>query len=213
MRVLLGALGCAVMLAACASSGKATQSRGADVGQKGPTKPSNEIRSICEREKLECRRNVRIVLRRKDGTTYDETFDWFLSSLQGVPAWVNVLPGETMHLELEADGNALTPRRMVAEPRTRERTITFGLSQDDKRETLLTVSNPFSKSVKYDLFMLVLEDRAERPRSTSSCLVPPRGAVHELWPDAIYTLMATNFRFVEGAAAQTCDAADLRERP
>jgi hypothetical protein len=126
---------------------------------------------------------------------------------------VNILPRETIHLELEADGNALTPRRIVAEPRTPERTITFRLSQDYKPHALLTVSNPFSKSVNYDLFMLVLEDRAERPRSTSSCPVPPHGAVHELWPDVIYTLMATNFRFVEGAAAQRCDAADLRERP
>jgi len=162
---------------------------------------------------LECRRNARVVLRRKDGTTYDQTFDWFQPILQGDPVWLNILPGETIHLEMEPEGNALRPRRIVTELRAPERTVTFQFSQDAKLGMLLTVNNPFSRPLKYDLFMLLLEDREEKPRSTSSCPVVPHLQVYESWPDVIFTLTVTNFRFVEEAAAHTCDAAQLRERP
>jgi len=139
------------------------------------------------------------VLLRKDGTIYDQTFDWFQPILQGDPAWLSILPGETIHLELDADGNSLTPRRTVTDPRTPERTVTFRFSQDKKLGMVLTVDNPFSKAVKYDLFMLLLDDLEQKPRPTSSCPVLPHLQVYEQWPDVIFTLIAANFRFVEGA--------------
>ena len=196
------AIGFALTLVSCASSAPSARDAAGDEG----------IRRTCERDKLECRRNVRIVLRRDDGTTYDKTFDWYWPKLQGDPAWLTVLPGETIHLEMDVDGNVLTPRRIVSDPRTPEKTVTFRFKQEDKIGMLLTVENPFPKPLKYDLFMLLVEDRERKPRATSSCPVLPKLSVYEQWPNAIYTLVAANFRFVEGADSTKCSI-DSRTPP
>jgi hypothetical protein len=199
-------VGLALLVAACASSPREKKPATADVRQPDGSVAPDSIRSHCEREKLECRRNVRIVLRRNDGTTYDKTFDWFTPVLQGDPPSVYLLPGDALQLELEPDGNRLTPRRIVSNPSMPEKTISLRFSQDAKGRMIFAATNPFSNAVKFDLFMLLLDDPQDRPRATSSCPIQSRLTNFELWQQPIFTLVATNFRFVEGDAARKCDA-------
>ena len=78
---------------------------------------------------------------------------------------------------------------------------------------VFAASNPFPKPLKFDLFMLLLDGPEQRPRSTSSCPVQLGLEHYELWPHPIFTLLAMNFRFVEGSAARSCDAPpEMRER-
>jgi hypothetical protein len=199
---------CALLAAGCTSSRPPEQHRSADESQ-SERAAADQVRALCEREKWDCRRNVRVVVRRTDGSTFDRTYDWLPPQLQG--PWLDIFPGDTIRLEAEASGEAVSPRRIVAEASAPERTITFRFSQDEKNGMRLIVENPFPKALKYDLFMVLLDD--DDPRSTSSCPVVPHGATYELWPHPIYMLVAANFRFVNTDSGMKCDAAPIQRAP
>ena len=140
----------------------------------------------------ECQHNVRITLRKKDGSTYDQTFDVLPGSVQ--PIGLVIVSGQTLYFEADVQGDKLTGFRIVDAVSHPERTLVAKLQQSEAG-MLLTVTNPFKRPLKFDMGIMPLE----RPSlfKTSSCPIVPGGTSFESWPEPIFQVVLGNARFVE----------------
>lgn len=166
--------------------------------------PDDELRAHCVAHGLACRENVRVVLRRDDETTFDRTFAIFPPALtEGV---LSLLPGETVQVEAERQGESLVLSKVVASPEHPERTLTFRFAQlPRKTGMILIVESPFDEPLKFDLGMMPLDGDPAGIVKTSSCPVVPRIQSLESWPHPIFQLFAARFRFVASGTAPRCE--------
>ncbi|MCP4676250.1 MAG: hypothetical protein GY854_12220 [Deltaproteobacteria bacterium] len=166
---------------------------------------SNENQPISEAEKefikhcetANCRRNVRITLRQKDGSLFTYTNPLFPPIVQ--PGFITLLAGEKVYLEAAADENGPVNFKVVEKIENPEKTITFRLNQNpnmgDGTGMILHVKNPFKRAIRYRLGMMVLE--SDNVYATSSCPVRAGISVMEMWQHPIFQLIFAEMRFID----------------
>jgi hypothetical protein len=105
---------------------------------------------------------------------------------------VTILPGETLFIEGDTDGDNLVNLRAVSKERDPARTVTFEFSEPGDL-TMLKVTNGFPQAVKFHAKMRI--PGQEGWRETSTCPVGPNGfQSFESWPHPISGLMLMDFR-------------------
>jgi hypothetical protein len=106
---------------------------------------------------------------------------------------INVLSGEEINVEFDDGADGPTNPRYVEKVIAPEKTMTFNLSLRDK-ETILTVKNPFAKTILYDC--LIRRYKAERMQKASVTPAQSGGISFEHWPYAITQVLISNVRYV-----------------
>jgi hypothetical protein len=148
-----------------------------------------------------CQHNVHVVLKQKDGTVFDKTFD----TMPGVvePHWLVIIAGQTLNIEADRVGNSLANFKVVDSVQHPEKTLTFSFEQTDNG-MLLKLSNPYNQPLKFDMGMMPLD--AERLLKTSSCPIMAGGSSFETWPEPIFQVVLANPRFLDqGKSKAVCD--------
>jgi hypothetical protein len=147
----------------------------------------------------QCARDVRIELRREDGTSFAETFD-ALPVVQ--EAGVSVYAGHTVLFEAEQRDGRLAGFRLVTGIVHPERTISARLEQDEKGHMMLTTENPFKQHLRIRMGIMPLEhDRLVR---TSSCPVIAGGSSFEMWPYPVFQVFLGEPRLMAADEPMTC---------
>jgi hypothetical protein len=110
---------------------------------------------------------------------------------------VSILPGETLYLEADDAGGQLSNTRAVAAPKNKANTIVVKLEQlhDPKldRHMLLTVTNPFSKPLRYQA--AIQRAGTISVAMTSACAVQPASQNYEHWPEPLVQVMMKHLHF------------------
>ena len=149
--------------------------------------------------KVECQRDVRVVIRQTDGKVFDRKFDVLSTTVQGKSIFV--FTGQTIRLAADVAGSQLTNIRLATVGDTN--IIEVRLSQDsDTGYMTLKVSNPFDAPLKFDLGMMPLS--TPRLFKTSSCPIAPKGAAFETWPHPIFQIVLANGRFLSNTDPISC---------
>ena len=184
-------------LTACATTSSGT------AGQPEAAPSIDEFKHLCATELKGCRGPHTIRLLKEDGSIHEVSFDIGVPIVQGDDL-VTVLPGETVYLEAEVDGDRVIRLRSVPEIVHPETTITISLSQSDgETDMFLVAKNPFPRALKYRMGMERLDH--DGLLSTSSCPVVGGGGAYETWPHPIFQIVITDFRFLEEGAGFVCE--------
>ena len=184
-------------LTACATTSSGT------AGQPEAAPSIDEFKRLCASELRGCRGPHTIRLLKEDGSIHEVSFDIGVPIVQGDDL-VTVLPGETVYLEAEVDGDRVIRLRSVPEIVHPETTITISLSQSDgETDMFLVAKNPFPRALKYRMGMERLDH--DGLLSTSSCPVVGGGGAYETWPHPIFQIVITDFRFLEEGAGFVCE--------
>ncbi len=147
-----------------------------------------------------CQRDVRVALRREDGTLYDERFKVFPPTVQNMGIFV--LAGQTIYIEAEVSGNRLINYVAVDKVKLPARTISAKLEQQADGSMLLAIHNPFAKAIKFNMGMMPL--KSERLVKTTSCPVGAGLALYEHWPFPIFQVVLGGGRLLEEGDKRDC---------
>jgi hypothetical protein len=129
-----------------------------------------------------CQRDLRITLKRGDGTTFDRTFEVFPSVIQ--PFGFMVAAGQTVYIEADVVGGQLVNLVSVDTITKPEKTITAEFKQVEGKGMILTVTNPFNRMLKFSMGIMPLDK--DDLYKTTSCPVVPGGSLFEMWPYPIF---------------------------
>jgi hypothetical protein len=146
-----------------------------------------------------CQRDVRVTLRRKDGSMYDKVFKVFPATVQ--PAFFSVLAGQTVLIEGDiVDGRLVN---MVAVDRVRDpaRTLTASFKQGPQG-MMLKVTNPFDQDLRFNMGIMPLD--GEDVFKTSSCPVRAGMALFESWPQPLFQVLLSNGRVPQPGREMGC---------
>ncbi len=142
-----------------------------------------------------CRQDLTISLKQKDGTKFENTFKLLPPAVQ--PSFISIYAGETIYIEAVEEKEAPTGLVQVKSMKNPDKTIMFKFEQQndisDGKSMLLTVKNPFSKPIRYNIGMMPLDQ--ENLIKTSSCPVIAKGSVFEIWPFPIFQIVVSNIHF------------------
>jgi hypothetical protein len=155
-------------------------------------------REMCATGK--CQSDLRVTLRREDGTLYEGSFKVFPAIVQ--PMGIVVLAGQTVYIEADVAGDRLVNLAAVGIVTRPEKTITAKFEQNAQGGMLLTINNPFPKAIKFNMGMMPL--KSERLVKTSSCPVGAGIALLEHWPFPIFQVVLGNARLLEKGDATAC---------
>ncbi len=163
----------------------------------------NKLINYCKSAK--CRESVQVVLKKKDGSIFSYSNPLFSPILQ--PGFITILAGETLYIEAEAGEKGPMNLKVVDKIEDPDKTITFNFVQNssigDEVGMMLKVTNPFNRSIRYRLVMMVPD--SDRVFNTSSCPVRAGISVIEMWPHPIFQLIFTDIRFIdEGSDDFSC---------
>ena len=158
-----------------------------------------EYKALQERMCAEtaCQRNLRVTLKQKDGTLYDRTYEAFNTIVQDFG--ITVVAGQTVYVEADIENGRLVNLKSVDKIVSPDKTLTAKFEQSEDGGMLLTVSNPFDQTIKFDMGIAPL-DKEELYR-TSSC--PINKTVFEMWPEPIFLVVLGNGR-VAGSEETAC---------
>lgn len=162
-----------------------------------PTQEDIE-RQMCEH--TVCQHNLHVVLKQKDGKTYDQTFGAFPGIVQEMG--ITVVAGQTVHVEADVSCDRLVNLKAVDVVVHPDRTITAALIQDKAGGMMLSLANPFSRPLKFDMGMMPLD--TDGLYRTSSCPVIAGGGSYEMWPYPIFQLVLGNARLLDANAPIAC---------
>ena len=170
-----------------------------------PSAPDDELKKICQT--LLCRQPAPIRLRLAGGEKFEMTPSFPTPIVAG--EIVTVYPGETIHIEARVERDRLVDLKAVETARHLDRTLTFRLEQDarigDGTNMVLKVESPFPGVLKFRLGMML--PTGDDLLKTSACPVRGGTGSFEHWPEPIFQIVATDFRFVasDSPAANTCE--------
>jgi hypothetical protein len=140
-----------------------------------------------------CQHNLRITLKKKDGSTFDRTYEVFPGTVQSFG--LAIVAGQTLYIEADATHDRLANFRAVDAVTHPEKTLTATLKQTDDGNMLLKITNPFKQALKFDMGMMPLDQ--ERLVKTSSCPVIAGGFSFESWGEPLFQVVLTNARFID----------------
>ncbi|HEU4835048.1 MAG TPA: hypothetical protein VFS90_11555 [Pyrinomonadaceae bacterium] len=143
--------------------------------------------AICQRVPCRPVTTVRLKLNNKEFFEME-----FPSGPYVAEGFINVLAGEEIFVEFDdADGTLSNPRyvKTIAKP---ERTVSFRLAQTDEG-TVLSVKNPFTKSIMYDCAIQHYSE--QRFRKTSIIPVQAGLVSFEMWPYPVAQVVVSGVRY------------------
>jgi len=152
-----------------------------------------------------CRPPVDIKLQKKDGSSFESNTGVSLPIVH--VDTVTIYPGETIHVEAGLGKDSLENLRAVEKVADPSKTLTLTFKQEpagkkSKRPMMkLTVDNPFPKKIKYHTQVMLLSGNIIK---TSTCPVGAGQTSYESWPDPIFQLILTDFRFA-GEKEEKCE--------
>ncbi|MCW8880298.1 MAG: hypothetical protein OQK04_15820 [Kangiellaceae bacterium] len=136
-------------------------------------------REMCE--KVMCQYNVRVKLKTKDGTTFEQTFDMMpVVQEEGVM----VVAGQTVYFEADVENSYLINLKLVSAVTNPDKTVTAKFEQMDDGGMMLSLRNPFDKHLRIKMGIMPLDK--EELYATSSCPVIAKGGSFEMWPYPIF---------------------------
>ncbi len=157
----------------------------------------NEKEFIKYCETANCRKNVKISLKKKDGSTF--TFAKSLTTPVVQSGFITILAGETIYLEAEAGANGPINLEVVDKIENPEATITFEFKQNpdigDGTNMILKVENPFDRAIRYRLGLMTPD--SGDVYATSSCPVRAGISIIEMWPYPIFQLIFSEIIFID----------------
>jgi hypothetical protein len=124
-----------------------------------------------------CQRNIHVVLKRQDGTVFDQTYA-LMPAVEQTGAFV--MAGQTLLFEADRNGDRLSNLKLVEKITHPEKTISATLEQAKDGQMMLTIHNPFDKYLKFKMQIMPLG--RDDLYKTSSCPAVPKGGDFELWP-------------------------------
>lgn len=160
----------------------------------------------CAQPGVQCTtRSISLDLIRLDGSEYRLTLPPPTVIVQG--DYVTVMSGQTVYIEAEEDGDKLSKLRLVRAVAQPEKTLVIKLQQIEMEKDfpggthrmMLTVLNPFSRTLKFHAGLMPLEPPQGIIESslsqTATCPVIGRGVGSESWPEPLFQVVVGEFRF------------------
>lgn len=166
--------------------------RPAAAGEPAKNADEENLDTYCETSVEPCRKHLRIVLRRKEGEAYDETFALLPPAVQ--PGMLSIHPGETVRAVAEFENGEFAGwRTPKADEPADTQILTISLEQIENdagmRANVGTNTGPALK-LRMGLVRIDGDDSAE---STSSCpLAEGGGHTFEMWPYPIFVLLVAD---------------------
>lgn len=167
------------------------------VAQYRDVSPEEAKNDMCK--KVGCAFDVHVVLKQKDGSTYDKSFP-VLPVVQ--PIGVSVYAGQTVLFEADVRGGQLVDLKLVRAVERPEKTLSASLKQEPDGSMMLILRNPFKKNLKIAMGIMPLEHPSLL--KTSSCPVLARKVGVELWPYPIFQVWLGNMRLLNDSASTAC---------
>ena len=170
--------------------------------QANGTEDSNQLwETYCKSN--DCRKDVHFKLNFDDGPV-DQIIPYYFPVIQNQKV-ISVLAGEKLYIEADLIDNQLVNLKQVKSNSDPDRTIEISFNQiEDSQRMMLKVSNPFNKTLKFDIYMQALGD--SESHYTSSCPAFANKSIIELWPYPIPELHILLREVLEGDKAEyTCD--------
>jgi hypothetical protein len=164
------------------------------------TAPASQVdaeKEMCK--KVGCVFDVRVVLRKADGTTFDKTYPT-LPVAQ--PNGVSVYAGQTVLFEADEVGDRLSNFHQVSSVEKPEKTLSASLTQASDGTMNLVVRNPFKRHIKISMGMMPLDRTDLVP--TSSCPVVAAGSDFEMWPYPIFQIWLGEMRLFDDLNHVSC---------
>lgn len=152
---------------------------------------------MCER--VVCQYNVRVNLKRKDGSTYNKIFDAIPVIQDQI---VVVLAGQTVFFEADVKDGLLTNLKLVDDVVNSQKTVTAKFKQMENGGMMLSLRNPFDKQLKFRMGIMPLD--SESLYKTSSCPVISGGGSYEMWPYPIFQVLLADPRLLEDGEDMAC---------
>lgn len=150
-------------------------------------------------EKAMCQYDVRVTLKHKDGSVYDQTFD-AMPVVQD--EGVMVIAGQTIYFEADIENNYLTNLKLVDKITNPKKTVSANFEQMDDGGMMLSLKNPFDKHLRVKMGIMPLD--REELYATSSCPVIANGGSFESWPYPIFQVWLGAPRLIEEGEAMGC---------
>jgi hypothetical protein len=169
-----------------------------------PPAAAPDIERICAQ--VTCRPATTVQIRLDGDRILELTFPKAPYYYKGI---LGILPGETLYLEADSVGGQVKNLHPVTSVKNKANTIIVKLEQlhDPKldRHMLLTVTNPFSKTLRYQA--AILGAQQDHPEATSACPVGPGQQNFEHWPEPLVRVLIKDLRLVEpgSSEAKGCD--------
>jgi hypothetical protein len=202
---LLAIGACLATAPAAAQTATGGESASAPAADAAPDDASvtDELRKYCET--ANCRRNLRVVLRREKGATYDRTFELLPPAVQR--GMVSVHPGETVRaVPLFENGEFAGWREPKPDEPADTQILTIALSQSDKGAGMSAqVSTNGGPALKLRMGLIRLDGNDE-PESASSCPLMAGGfSSFEMWPYPIFVLLVADAKRPAADAPMVCE--------
>lgn len=167
------------------------------------SRPATEAEFAAYCQTAACRKDVHFTLKREGKPPFEYNVALFPPIVSnGV---LTLLPGDHLLVEATPTATGLTDLKVVETMRDPSRTLVISFTQgDDDTGMMLSITNPFDKTLKYGADMMLL-DGDERFHHTSICPVMAGLSSFEMWPQPIFQLVLGHWRFATGKDAGTCD--------
>jgi len=181
----------AFMLSACAS----TATKNDKISEENSVPSSLEEYCASNR----CREDHILKFRTKNRDV-EQWLQWYFPVVQ--EDRLSLLPGDKVYIEAEIIDGKFSDLKQVETPLNPSKTITLEFRQvEDKIDMMLSVNNPFDKSMKFHIDMIDFEGK---PHQTSSCPVMAGKLLFEHWPHVIPEIIISNIRAVDLSDSLTC---------
>lgn len=164
--------------------------------------PDPQDAKLCPDPAFPCQRNVSATLKLRDGTTYENTFPSFTPTVKGEV--IAVVVGQTVYVEAELVDDKVHLLRAVDSNRAPEKTIVAKLEQSENGMMLHT-SNPFDKTIKFDMGIAPIEDPKQGVYKTSSCPLGPKMSTFEMWQEPILVVAIGRGRVIPDSNTMVCE--------
>lgn len=119
---------------------------------------------------------------------------------------VVLVPGERVLIEAREDANGIVDLKVVDSITDPARTLQFEFVQLPGRvDMMLSIKSPFARPLKYSAHMMLLDSKDGQLFYTSSCALHQDQLMREHWGHPIFQIFLGDWRWVESAAAASCD--------
>jgi len=167
------------------------------VAQYRDVSPEEAERDMCK--KVGCAFDVHVVLKQKDGSTYNKNLH-VVPVVQ--PGGVSVYAGQSVLFEADIQDDQLVNLKLVKTIEHPEKTLSASLEQKPDSSMMFTLHNPFKKNLKIAMGMMPLDHPSLL--KTTSCPVLAGKLGIELWPYPIFQIWLGNMRFLNDSAEMVC---------
>ena len=172
-----------------------------------PAERQQTMEKICAQPGYGCvMESFDISLIKRDGSRYHMTMDAPTPIVQADT--INVYAGQTLYVEADVKGDALTNLHLVKSVTHPERTLSFSFTQPagvgDGKAMILVVHNPFDRPLRYHAAMMYLDDPKSDLYKTDTCPVMAKLQGSEGWPMPLFMLYLEDLELLQPGADMSC---------